>query len=121
MKAGQPSQTGTISFEVGEYAKDISGMYNLRVNTFDENDGAATIKVQVTGEDDVTINLDENTNSPFPTDDTFRSYIIKDLELDGSETITITGTSDDSIPNDGADRGGEFARIDFLTFEPVDM
>jgi hypothetical protein len=116
-----PGQTtGTISFEAQDYDL-LSGTYNLRVNAFDEKDGAGTIRVQVIGdndtpddttddiEKDVLINLNENTTSPFPTDDTFRSYFIEGLNLAPTDKITITGESD----------GQEWARIDFLTFDPI--
>jgi hypothetical protein len=131
-----PNIKGIISFRADDY--DISGAYNLRVNAFDENDGAATINVQVTdingnrelgGDEDgdgildgVTIQLNENTNSPSPDDNTSRSYFIGGLNLDPTDTITITGTFNND-PSDDSDplRRGEFARIDYLAFNPVDI
>jgi hypothetical protein len=114
---------GTISLKADDYG--LKGNYNLRINSFDENDGEGSIQVEVKDssgniELDQTITLDENTSSPFPTNYTARSYVIKDLDLDGSETITITGIADTSQadPNDSS-RGGEFTRIDNLVFNPV--
>ncbi|MGL5940159.1 MAG: hypothetical protein ACRC2S_07185 [Waterburya sp.] len=157
LKLSEGESSGTISFLAGDYG--LEGDYNLRINSFDENDGAGTIKVEVeqtrerrvvdpitgvTQTDPITrtfnrelgtINLNDDTDDAIPTEDNRGSYVIKGLVdnnnpivdfgtfgLEASDRITITGTFSNSDLTDDADgKAGEFARIDFLTFDPVDI
>ncbi len=50
--------------------------------------------------------MNEVTSSHEPTEDTRKEYVIEDLLIQSTDTITIRGTADNE----------EFARVDFLSF-----
>ena len=106
--------TGTASLNVGDL-KIPPGTYDLTLSVFDENDGDAQLEVLF---NDKTVEaagnpiiLSEHTTSGFPTEDVRREFVIEGIEItDSSDILSIVGTADDDP------RGGEWARVDFLTF-----
>ena len=98
---------------------NLSGIYDLGISYFDENDGEARIEVLINGEIARDINneivgndllLNANTNSGFPTEETRREYVFEDLLIRPDDEIAIRGIADIN------DRGSEWARVDFITF-----
>ena len=106
--------TGEVSFKAEDYGLSLFNetTYDLEISYFDENDGKAEIQVLinggVVGEPKI---LNENTSSGFPTENTRREYIVEDLVINSSDTITIRGIAD----------GDEWARIDNISFSPANF
>ena len=103
--------TGTAKLIVGEFGTE-AGTYDLTLSVFDENDGQGYIDVYV-NDDRVgeSIKLDEDLDGDFATEATRRNVSLGvDLELNYGDVITVKGTAD----------GGEYARVDYLSFIEVD-
>ena len=96
--------TGTASFSASTHG--LEGTYDFQLSYFDENDGEAKLQVLVNNDVKGDLLLNEATNNHEPTEDTRREYVIEDLFIQSTDTITIRGTADD----------GDFARVDFLSF-----
>ena len=110
--------TGTASLIVRDFGLEI-GTYDLTISYFDENDGEAQLEVLLNG---IPVNaagnpimLTENTSSGFTTEDVRREFVIEGIEITNpSDVISIVGIADGDIS------GGEWARVDFLTFTEVE-
>ena len=96
--------TGTASFSASTYG--LEGTYDFKLSYFDENDGEAKLQVLVNNDVKGDLLLNDATSNSEPTEDTRREYVIEDLFIQSTDTITIRGTADD----------GDFARVDFLSF-----
>ena len=101
---GASDLTGTASLSASQF--NLSGTYDLEISYFDENDGDAQLQVELNGTPVGNLLLNENTSSDAPTEDTRREYVIEDLLILPTDSITIRGAADD----------GEWARVDFITF-----
>ena len=99
---GASDLTGTASLSASEF--DLSGIYDLEISYFDENDGEARLQILVNDAVEGDLLLNENTSSGEPTEDNRRDYVIEDLLILPTDTITIRGTAD----------GSEWARVDFI-------
>lgn len=104
---------GEVSFSAEDY--DLSGTFDIGISYFDENDGEAEIEISITDFNDENIvssqSLLENTSSELPTENNRREFIIEDVDIFGSEIITIRGIEDNF----------EWARIDSITFYTSDV
>lgn len=98
---------GTASFVAEEY--DLSGTYDLEISYFNENDGNGQLEVLINDAVVGELVLNENTSSGFPIEDTRREYVIEDLDINFSDTITLKGIAD----------GNEWVRIDDISFSPL--
>ena len=106
--------TGIATLNISDFSI-APGRYDLVLSVFDENDGEAQLQILLNGSPVKAagnpIMLTENTSSGFPTEDVRREFVIEGIEITNrSNVIDIIGTAD----NDP--RGGEWARVDFLTF-----
>lgn len=99
---------GTASLVAGD---TLSGVYDLTVSSFDENDGEAKLEVFVNDKLIDGLSLDAKTSSGFPTEDTRRKWTIENLDIKTGDTITIKGIADVDP------KGSEWARVDYITFE----
>ena len=96
--------TGTASFSASDYG--LEGTYDLKLSYFDENDGQAKLQVLVNNDVKGDLLINEATSSHEPTEDTRKEYVIEDLLIQSTDTITLGGTADNE----------EFTRVDFLSF-----
>ena len=83
-----------------------SGVYDLAVAYIDENDGQGMIEVLLNGALIQTITLDQDDNGNGDDASTISTIVIESLNLNQGDAIVLRGARD----------GGEFARIDALTF-----
>jgi|GEM_PF-2907988 len=83
-----------------------SGVYDLTVAYIDENDGEGEIEVVVDGVVVATIVLDQNTDGNGGDNSSISTFTIAGLDIDQGDEILLRGSKD----------GGEFARIDAITF-----
>ena len=108
---GAGTDTGTATLTTEEH--DFSGFYDVTIAYFDENDGIADLSLVVTDTADSSIVathdlvFDEETSSGLPTEATRREYTIEDLLVLPEYEISIVGTRN----------AGEWARVDYLSFE----
>lgn len=86
------------------------GFYNVSVGYFDENDGQSQVTIIINGIARQ-LEFDKDLPSGMPTDATRTTEIThRGIELSKGDTIEIRGKTD----------GGEYARINFLDFIPVE-
>ncbi|MGK7947431.1 MAG: SGNH/GDSL hydrolase family protein [Xenococcaceae cyanobacterium] len=87
----------------------VTGNYNVEIGYFDENDGQASLAVQI-GDARSDLSLNQNLGSDGVTSGNLvKKQIFSNLEIANGETINITGTSDQA----------EWARVDYIKFTPV--
>ncbi|ACK71980.1 Hemolysin-type calcium-binding region [Gloeothece citriformis PCC 7424] len=82
----------------------LPGFYDIIVGYFDENDGAATLQLEV---NDTTVDswiLDESLLGAAANANTFRTRIIEDVQLNPSDLISVVGIRERA----------EFARVDYI-------
>ena len=106
LRGGEENEVGTASFDF----TGVSGKYTVKIGTYDENDGEATI--QLTQKDDLigSIVLDDNPGGFAVSADTKVTRVAAtDILIEQGDRFTITGLENAS----------EHARIDFIEFEPV--
>ena len=106
LRGGEENEVGTASFDF----TGVSGKYTVKIGTYDENDGEATI--QLTQKDDLigSIVLDDNPGEFAVSADTKVTRVAAtDILIEQGDRFTITGLENAS----------EHARIDFIEFEPV--
>ena len=84
--------TGTASFSASDYG--LAGTYDLKLSYFDENDGQAKLQVLVNNDVKGDLLINEATSSHEPTEDTRKEYVIEDLLIQSTDTITLGGTAD---------------------------
>jgi hypothetical protein len=90
-----------------------SGTYKVTVAYNDENDGTATIQLDIGGSNQSFL-LDEDTDSSRASANNYRTRTVFDsLALTGGEAITLSG-----IPISGE---GEAVRIDYIEFELIEL
>jgi lysophospholipase L1-like esterase len=86
-----------------------SGIYNVVIGYFDENDGRSSLSVQV-GSNLASVRFDQNLGSGGVSDrNLVRRTLFEGIQLTAGEPITLTGTVDEN----------EFARIDYIEFIPA--
>ena len=100
------NEVGTANFNF----TGASGNYTVRIGTYDENDGAATIELAQQGELVGSIVLDQNAGSSGIAEDTRVTKVVAtNISINQGDSFSLTGFED----------GGEHARIDFIEFEAV--
>ena len=120
LESNSQASGGQLLSLVGENSNEVgaanfnfngaSGNYTVKIGTYDENDGAATIKLAQQGDVVGSIILDENSGSSGIADDTKVTKVIAaNISINQGDRFTLTGFED----------GGEHARIDFIEFEAV--
>ncbi|MFN6487862.1 Ig-like domain-containing protein [Nostoc sp. DedQUE02] len=103
-----PSNTevGTVSFTFN----GPSGLYDVIIGTFDENDGQSTFNLTRQGNLLGSIVLNQDLNDSVPSTTTKVERLLgADLTISTGDTFTITGFEDQTEP----------ARLDFIRFIPV--
>ncbi len=88
-----------------------SGVYSFNIAYIDENDGEGAIEVFINGTLIQTINLTANNNGNGGDGSTISTLTIADLSIDQGDEFVLRGVRD----------AWEFARIDALTFEKVEL
>ena len=102
----QQEEVGTASFNF----TGATGNYTVKIGTYDENDGAATIQLARQGNVVGSIILDANAGSSGIANDTKVTRVIAaNISINQGDSFTLTGFED----------GNEHARIDFIEFEAV--
>ncbi|MEP4194696.1 MAG: SdrD B-like domain-containing protein [Aliishimia sp.] len=94
---------GSLSTEFG----GESGVYNLTINAQDESDGKSKLMVYVNGELQQTIKLDAQSDGRGSNNGNFSEITLNGLEIAEGDDVEIRAWRD----------GGEYVRIDKLTFE----
>ncbi|MEL6493717.1 MAG: hypothetical protein AAFQ41_01175 [Cyanobacteria bacterium J06623_7] len=103
---GEENEVASVSFDF----TGMSGNYNVKIGTYDENDGEATLELSQSGNLVGSILLDENPGGFVIAEDTQVTRIAAtNLSIQQGDRFTITGFEDAT----------EHARIDFIEFEPV--
>ena len=97
--------TGTLSYAFGGEA----GEYTISIAAFDENDGAASIEVLVNNGPVQTIVLDQDLGVPGISSTNLVSRQVIGVQLKPGDVVTFRGAQD----------GGEFLRVDDITFIPT--
>ena len=105
--AGRDSgEVGTASFNF----TGKSGNYTVKIGTYDENDGAATIELAQQGNAIGSIVLDDNSGGNSISADTQVTKVIAtNIYINQGDSFSLTGFED----------GNEHARIDFIEFAAV--
>ena len=86
------------------------GNYKVKIGYFDENDGQSTLTAQI-GNSTYNLNLDRNLGKGWATNQTFVEFTLEEnLAITQGDTITLTGTANQ----------GEWARVDYIEFIPLD-
>jgi len=103
----QPSgTTGTATYDFGL----AGGIYSVHVAYVDESDGEGTLSLKINDTTHSTVPLIHETSEPGVSADSLRYNSLADVQiLVPGDEIVLTGTLD----------GGEFARIDYIDFEPL--
>ena len=113
---GASGESGSATFVFGDTPDELTGIYNIVIGTFDENDGVASFTVQLndfeTGVSSQigSLVLDANLGSALATASTFVSPTV---------ATGISLTPGDSIKVNGFENGLEHARLDFLKLVPM--
>ncbi|MEP6065164.1 MAG: SdrD B-like domain-containing protein, partial [Paracoccaceae bacterium] len=103
-----------ISGNDGRLSTDFggeSGTYNLTLRAQDETDGVSRIDIYVGGEFQQTILLDQQSNGRGSNNSGFTDFDVEGLEIENGDQIEIRAWKN----------GGEYVRIDQLSFEPVEQ
>ena len=103
--ANTPGSSGSISyvFEGG------SGIYDMEVGIYDEDDGQAVFNVYVNNDLVGTYTADEDSGSGGIGKRNLTSFQLQGVAINNGDTVRIEGTAD----------GTEFARIDKIDFTPT--
>ncbi len=89
----------------------VSGTYDVVVVYFDENDGQATLSLQV-GDDQDTWTLDQDFGiGGVRNGNRVERTALSQVNIENGDAITLTGIVD----------AAEFARVDYIEFIPVDI
>jgi len=89
--------TGTATYTFAE----PSGIYDIRITYFDENDGQARVALLIAGEEKTTFTLDEDT-------DCWRWRIFENVRVNSSDEIQLVGKA----------HKNERAKLDYIEFIP---
>ncbi|BAY75538.1 FG-GAP repeat-containing protein [Nostoc linckia NIES-25] len=105
---GSNTEVGTATFTFN----GPSGLYNLIIGTFDENDGQSTFNLTQEGNAVGSILLNQDFNGNLPSQNTKVERILgSNLTVSNGNSFTITGIENQS----------EAARLDFIRFVPVGL
>ena len=102
---GYLARTGELSFtHTGD-----SGLFDLEIDAFDENDGDSQLEIRVNGTLITTIDLNQDLGSGQPNADTLDTFTAAGLSLNDGDVVTITGIAHRS----------DYARIDRVILRDV--
>ncbi|MBD2518828.1 cadherin-like domain-containing protein [Nostoc sp. FACHB-973] len=105
---GSDNEVGTATFTFN----GPSGLYNLIIGTFDENDGQSTFTLTQQGNAVGSILLNQDFNANAPSQNTKVERLLgSNLTITNGNSFTITGFENQ----------GEAARLDFIRFVPVGL
>lgn len=111
--AGLISLRGVNSGVTGRASFNFSGdagAYDVYLGYFDETDGVGTLQVSANGQAIANLNLNQNLGSANPDAQTLvRQNIASNVSLTNGQTIQISGIGD----------AGDYARVDYIEFVPV--
>jgi len=101
-----PSSSGSATYTFS----GASGVYNLVLGYFDENDGVANIKIKRQGTVLTSLDLNQDLNSGGADGKTLvRQQVVNKVSLNYGDKIEITGTANSQ----------EWARVDYIEFVPL--
>ncbi len=100
-------ETGTASTKF----TGLSGLYNIVVCYFDDNDGKALLRLKVNDKFVDNWSLDQNLKSDSPDELTIVRRTIGNVKLEAGDILTIEGTKNN----------GDFARVDFIQLNPINV
>ena len=102
--------TGQDTAVATETFNGPAGEYQLKIAYYDEDDGVATLAVEINGEEIWRFDLDEQLPSPFATPATHTTRTLSTtIELNPGDEIRVLGTN----------QSGEQSRVDYLDLMPV--
>ena len=100
---------GSATYDLA--AKGVgAGTYNIEVVYYDENDGVSTVGLSLNGTSIGSITFDEATPSNAASSLNIRSQTFFGVTVGAAGVLVLDGMSD----------AGEFARIDYIEFTPVE-
>ena len=103
------ADTGVDNGSAEGFFTGPTGLYEVSVGYYDENDGVSDVSVTVNDETD-SFALDKDLPGNLPTVDTFTTRVTHDaVQLESGDSFAIAGTIDQS----------EYARFDYIEFKPV--
>ena len=101
--------TGSATYDLA--AKGVgAGTYNIEVGYYDENDGVSIVGLSLNGTSIGSITFDEATPSNAASSLNIRSQTFFGVTVGAAGELVLNGMSD----------AGEFARIDYIEFTPVE-
>ena len=100
---------GSATYDLA--AKGVApGTYNIKVGYYDENDGVSTVGLSLDGAPIGSITFDEDTPSNAASSLNIRSQTFFGVMVGAAGVLVLDGMSD----------AGEYARIDYIEFTPVE-
>ncbi|MEM9898497.1 MAG: putative Ig domain-containing protein, partial [Pseudomonadota bacterium] len=105
--------SGTATYDLA--AKGVlPGIYDITIGHFDENDGESLINVAISSDATTPFNEsfildDDDTSGNAAQSASFRAKLFSGVEIGENGVLVLTGTTD----------AFEFARVDFIDFQPV--
>ena len=106
LRSGKSEEVGKASFNF----TGITGNYNVKIGTYDEDDGEATIQFDLEGDTVSSIVLDQNPGGMAVSANTKVTRIVAtNVLIEAGDLLSFTGF----------ERDEEHARIDFIELEPV--
>ena len=101
--------TGSATYDLA--AKGVgAGTYDIEVGYYDENDGVSVVGLSLNGTSIGSITFDEDTPSNAASSLNIRSQTFFGVAVGAAGELVLNGMSD----------AGEFARIDYIEFTPVE-
>ena len=86
------------------------GNYKVKIGYYDENDGQSTLNAQI-GNNTYNLNLDQSLGKGWATKQTFVEFTLdENITITQGDNITLTGTVNQ----------GEWARVDYIEFIPLE-
>ena len=107
---GNNNDSGAASFEFD----GGTGLYNIVIDTFDENDGVGQIDLEQNGDRLDSFRLDQQLGSNVADDKTNVSLEISDVYVSAGDEFRIKGIEQ------GNEWTGEHVRIDAVEFMPIE-
>ncbi|MEO0455387.1 MAG: hypothetical protein AAF152_02225 [Cyanobacteria bacterium P01_A01_bin.114] len=101
-RGGAKEETGSAAFRF----RGEAGKYDLKIGTYDENDGTAKFEIQKGKQQIAAFELDQQLPSNVPNEKTFTTRTISGIDIKRGELFKINGFENAS----------EHARIDYVEF-----
>ena len=106
LRGGNNNDTGTASFNF----TGGKGIYNVKINYFDENDGIGQLKLKKGNQQLTSFKLDKQLGSPAANQQTMTSMEIKNVSISSGDRFQLEGVEQ------GSPQTAEHARVDSVEF-----